>query len=97
LPENWCLGLNANSEFKIFFKEKEIRIRFIIYQQEESMSQSTIFPLVRENVHLLKENSGAQLDCVTRCNLPLPLALIFQESGTSSLKLNVLVGRFTAW
>jgi hypothetical protein len=50
-----------------FFEEKEIRIRFIIYQQEESMSQSTIFPLVRENVHLLKENSGAQLDYVTRC------------------------------
>jgi hypothetical protein len=45
-----------------------------------------------ENGQLWIEGSGAQLECVSRW----PLALILQTSGTTSLKLYILAGRFTA-
>jgi hypothetical protein len=32
----------------------------------ESTSQSSVFPLLRENVHLLKETSEAQLEYVMK-------------------------------
>jgi hypothetical protein len=82
---------------RAWFEEKEIG--FIIRQrgQRESTSQSTVIPLLRENVHILKWSSGTQLDCMTNAGSPWALALILQLSSTTSLKQYVLAGRFLLW
>jgi hypothetical protein len=68
-PECLSHDLNANSQIrKAWFWEQ--RNRLIIWWrggQGESTSQNSVVPLLRENVHFLKESSGAQLDYMTKC------------------------------
>jgi hypothetical protein len=49
--------------------------------QRESTSQSSVIPLLKENVRFLKGSLGAQLDRVTRCVLTMVTGLDSPDIG----------------
>jgi hypothetical protein len=62
--------------------------------QRKSTSPSTVVPLLRENVYLLKGSSGAQLDRVTRGMFTVAAGLCLSRwLGISSLRLYVFLVR----
>jgi hypothetical protein len=84
LPESWSPGLNANWQIMrtVFLRKRKYVLLFVRRRgQRQSTSQSTVLPLLRENVHFLKESSGAQADCVTKHMSRWPLDWAVQESG----------------
>jgi hypothetical protein len=73
LPEIQSPSLKANSQFtnneSSVLRKRKKGLLFVRQRkgQGESASQSTVVPLLRENVYLLKGHPGVQLDCMTIC------------------------------
>jgi hypothetical protein len=98
--ESWSPGLNTNTQItRAGFWGKENDLLFIRQRggQGESTFQSSVVPLLRENVPLLKGKSGAQLQYMTKCMSQHGCWPWFSRCpGATSLKLYVLTDRFTS-